>query len=204
MGAALIRGGIAGVALSMFMALSHAGGISPLRTEGIATYRCDACHGLNGQGTNPMFPKLAGQNIEYLVRQIMNFKTGVRRGQVMFYQLGDLTATDIAALAEHYSRLKLVPAEVRDKELHEQGRKLYQQGNKSGAIPSCASCHGDDGRGRGSMPRLAGQHAEYIAEQIYRFIDTERLPGQTQRHPILDPMTHNEIRAVSLFLAAMD
>lgn len=184
--------------------LALAGETPRERVDGVATYRCNACHGQNGQGTNPLFPKLAGQNSEYLVRQIMNFKTGVRRGQVMFYQLGDLTTSDIAALAEHYSKQRLVPAEVRDKTLHEQGRKLYRQGSKTSAIPTCAHCHGEDGRGSGSMPRLAGQHAEYITEQIYRFIDAERLPGQTQRHPVLDPLTHDEIRAISLYLAAME
>lgn len=194
------------LALALLLATGWAGAGEALqqRVAGVATYRCNACHGPNGQGTNPIFPKLAGQNSEYLVRQIMNFKTGVRRGQVMFFQLGDLTPSDIAALAEHYGKQRLVPAEVRDKALHEQGRKLYRQGNKASAIPTCAHCHGDDGRGSGSMPRLAGQHAEYITEQIYRFIDVERLPGQTQRHPVLDPLTHDEIRAISLYLAAME
>jgi cytochrome c553 len=174
------------------------------RAEGVATYRCNACHGLNGQGTNPIFPKLAGQNVEYLVRQIMNFKSGVRRGSVMFYQLGDLTPGDVAALAEHYHRQRLTPAPVKDPALHEAGRKLYVEGSAAGAIPACITCHDADGRGGGSMPRLAGQHAEYVAEQIYRFIDNERLAGQTQRHPVLNPLTHNDIRALSLYLSALE
>ncbi len=174
------------------------------RIEGIATYRCGACHGPGGQGPNPIFPKLAGQNTEYLTRQIMNFKSGERKGAVMFYQLGDLSATDVKALAEHFSRQQLVPAAVADKALHEAGRKLYFEGNSMSVITACATCHGPAARGSGQMPRMAGQHAEYITEQIYRFIDSERLPGQAQRHPVGLVLTHDEIRAVSIFLSALE
>lgn len=174
------------------------------RVAGIATYRCGACHGPGGQGANPIFPKLAGQNPEYLVQQILNFKSGARKGQVMFYQLGDLSAADATALAAYFNRQQVIPATIGDKTLHEAGRKLYFEGNSMSAVTACVTCHGATARGSGYMPRMAGQHAEYIAEQIYRFIDSDRLPGQSQRHPAGLVLTHDEIRAVSLFLSAME
>lgn len=194
------------VALLLLCVALPAPAAEPLsqRIEGIATYRCSACHGLTGQGNNPMFPKLAGQNEEYLVRQIMNFKTGARKGQVMLYQLGDLSAEDVAALAGYFSRQRLLPGKVVDKAMQETGRRLYSLGNAANGVAACSTCHGEQARGGGLMPRMAGQHAEYIAEQLYRFIDADRVAGQTQRHPAGLALTHDEIRAVSLFLSALE
>ena len=177
---------------------------SAQRIEGIATYRCGACHGAQGQGKNPMFPKLAGQNPEYLVKQITNFKTGVRKGQIMLYQLGDLSSDDIQALAFHFSRIPLLAGEVKDNARRDEGKKLYLTGNSASGNVPCAQCHGPTARGAGMMPRLAGQHVEYISEQIYRFIDFERVSGQTQRHPTVLNLNYDEIRAISLYLSALE
>lgn len=174
------------------------------RVRGVATYRCGGCHGQGGQGANPMFPKLAGQNADYLMRQILNFKSGERRGAVMFYQLGDLSATDIRGLAEYFSRQILVPSPIFDRAVQKTGRALYFEGNPMNAVAACVQCHGADARGSGLMPRIAGQHAEYIAEQIYRFIDSDRLAGQTRHHPDKLLLTHDEIRAVSVYLSSLD
>lgn len=181
----------------------HAAETPAQRAEGIATYRCSACHGPNGQSTNPIVPRLAGQNAEYLVRQIANFKTGARKGAVMFYQLGDLSSDDIVALADFFSRQRTIPGGVKDLTIDAAGRKLYFGGNAAASVTACSTCHGSDAHGGGLMPRLAGQHAGYIAEQLHRFVDSDRVAGQTQRHPVAALLTFDEIRAVSDFLSAL-
>jgi cytochrome c553 len=174
------------------------------RISHIASDRCDACHGANGQGKNPMFPKLAGQNPDYLIDQIGKFKSGVRKGYVMRFQLNDLSDTDVAELTRHYSQQRLAPDAVRDAGRNAAGRKIYLEGVAANAIAACASCHGGDGRGAKAMPRLAGQHADYIAEQIDRFVDATRLPGQVQAHPALAHLSDEQIRAVSDYLSSLD
>lgn len=189
--------------LSLSIGYSHATETPAQKAAGVATYRCSACHGPSGQSSNPIVPKLASQNAEYLARQISNFKTGARKGAVMFYQLSDLSPEDIAALADFFSRQRVLPEEAKDKVLDETGRKLYFGGNIAASVTACSTCHGSDAHGGGSMPRLAGQHAGYIAEQLYRFVDADRVAGQTQRHSVATLLTFDEIRAVSHFLSGL-
>jgi cytochrome c553 len=40
---------------------------------------CTACHGANAEG-NAIFPRLAGQHAEYLVKQLVLFKSSMREG----------------------------------------------------------------------------------------------------------------------------
>lgn len=174
------------------------------RTKKIATERCYGCHGQNGQGNNPTFPKLAGQNKPYLELQINNFKQQVRRGAVMFYQTADLSSNDIVELAAYFNSIPLIRSTTKEGAAIEAGRKLYFGGKPTQNIPACSTCHGPNARGVDQMPRLAGQHAEYIAEQLWRFIDGDRVTGQSDRHPVANYLSNEEIYAVSQFLSTFD
>ncbi|WP_166254421.1 c-type cytochrome [Marinobacter salicampi] len=66
---------------------------------------CVACHGAQGETTNPEFPQLAGQNAGYLAIQLQEFKSGKRYHPVMSPVARDLTEQDIADLAAYYSQL---------------------------------------------------------------------------------------------------
>src|SRR5574337_1205419 len=67
--------------------------------EQIVRERCHRCHGLNGLSSKPEFPKLAGQDVDYLTRQMANFKTGVRHSERMQQRVADLTGGEMRALA---------------------------------------------------------------------------------------------------------
>jgi cytochrome c553 len=54
------------------------------------------------------------------------------------------------------------------------------------------------------MPRLAGQHAAYLERQLNRFVEGDRLPGQTPQHPIADHLEDAEIRAVSRYISRIE
>lgn len=82
--------------------------VKPLTPEQWAQ-RCDRCHGLNGNSTDPRAPALAAQRIEYLQKAIQAYQDGQRRSSVMAAMSGSLTDTDVAALANHYARQKARP-----------------------------------------------------------------------------------------------
>lgn len=173
------------------------------RIEDVANARCATCHGAGGVGANPLFPKLAGQNADYLFRQIENFRSGVRTGPVMYYQLSDLTSEDVAALARHYSGLSRPPPVSGQSRLEAAGKKIFGEGIPARGTAACAQCHGDGGRGGGTMPRLAGQHADYVADQLRRFQEGTRVAGQTPEHPVADDLTDDEILAVTRYIATL-
>ena len=44
---------------------------------------CAACHGPDGNSTNPEWPKIAGQHARYVTKQLMAFKEGTSRNNAM-------------------------------------------------------------------------------------------------------------------------
>ena len=66
---------------------------------------CAACHGKDGNSTNPLNPKLAGQHAAYLVKQMRAFRDGGRLDPIMGQMVVGLTDEDIRDLAAYYSSL---------------------------------------------------------------------------------------------------
>lgn len=64
---------------------------------------CAACHGPDGNSTAPDFPKLAGQNGDYLSNTLKAYKTKARTNAIMNGQAAPLTDADIANLAAYYA-----------------------------------------------------------------------------------------------------
>ncbi len=77
----------------------------PLTTEEMAQ-RCDRCHGVAGNSTDPRLPALAAQRPEYLERVMHAYQKGERRSKAMSAMLDGLSENDIADLAAYYSRQK--------------------------------------------------------------------------------------------------
>jgi cytochrome c553 len=75
----------------------------PLTTEEW-TQRCDRCHGLNGNSTDPRLPMLASQRVDYLEKVLHDYKTGARKSPQMAAMADVLTEQDIEGLAAHYAR----------------------------------------------------------------------------------------------------
>lgn len=67
---------------------------------------CVTCHGMDGQGTSPMFPNLAGQSEVYLEQQLRAFRSGRRQAPQMSIVVQNLSDQDISNLAAYYSGLK--------------------------------------------------------------------------------------------------
>ena len=124
---------------------------------------CGACHGMDGNSTDAQYPKLAGQSEPYIVRQLTDFKSGVRQNPIMMGFAATLSPQDMHDIGAYFATKRSLPG-VADQALVEHGQKLYREGDATRSIPACMSCHGPDGRGNpGAMyPQLAGQHADYI------------------------------------------
>lgn len=192
------------LALMATGSLSHGATNGTARIDDIVRQRCTECHGPTGQGSNSQFPKLSGQNADYLVQQMFNFKSGARKSSVMAPQLADLTGDEIIRLARHFSGERLIPEVTTDKALIEAGREIFMKGSPERGVSACAACHGPTARGGQMLPRLAGQHADYIELQLRRFIERSRTTDQTLMHSVASKMTDAEVRAVSYFLSGLD
>ena len=65
---------------------------------------CAACHGADGNSTSPDFPKLAGQQADYIVKSLQGYKAGTRKNAIMAPMAAPLSKSDIENLAAYYSK----------------------------------------------------------------------------------------------------
>lgn len=150
------------------MTLAHAAGNPEAGKAKSAT--CAGCHGADGNSTVPSFPKLAGQNERYLIKQLQDMKTGDRVVNEMLAFLPALTDQDIEDIAAYYAGQSGTVGQA-DPELVELGRKLYMGGNPETGVTACAACHSPSGKGNpaAGFPSLSGQHTAYTAAQLNKF-----------------------------------
>jgi cytochrome c553 len=169
----------------------------------IVQSRCLVCHGADGESSSPVFPRLAGQHSAYVARQLGDFKAGRRRSETMRPMVEDLSDDDFAALGRYFeSRNALAHAQA-DAELAQVGRDIFARGNPDSGIPACAGCHGGNGHGTETLPRLAGQHAQYIENQLRKFNTRERTNDNAVMHAVASRLTELETKAVSIYISAM-
>lgn len=171
------------------------------RARKIVASGCLLCHGMDGESSSELFPKLAAQNAAYIARQLANFKSGARKSSAMQDMVKDLSEADMKALGVYFSRKSATAGEVKDPELAAVGRYVYHQGNRYSGVAACAGCHGPDAAGSAELPRLAGQNALYIENRIKQFAAPERSKDSPVMHAIVARMTELEVKAVAEYLS---
>lgn len=163
---------------------------------------CQNCHGPDGNSISPTFPRLNGQQAQYIITQLKSFRDHTRADpHAMAYMWGmssQLSNSTITALANYLAAQKPTPAQPGGA-LAAEGKKLFMNGDPSHNVPACEACHGDHGQGNGQFPRLAGQHADYLRNQLENFRSLVR--KNTIMHANTAEMTDHQIEAVVSYLA---
>jgi cytochrome c553 len=137
---------------------------SESRPEAVSA--CARCHGAEGQlPMSDLVPVLHGQPADYLMSSLQAYAEGKRRSGIMQPLAADLQPEDMRQLADYYAGLTLPEEEskITNAELIERGRKLAVEGAPDIGVPPCVTCHTNPSA---SYPRLAGQHAAYMARQL--------------------------------------
>lgn len=67
--------------------------------------QCFTCHGTDGVSKMPVTPNLAGQNHDYLVKALKDYKTGVRKNEVMASMVRNVPDADLEQVAAYYSNI---------------------------------------------------------------------------------------------------
>jgi cytochrome c553 len=166
---------------------------------------CANCHGANGNSVSPNFPHLAGQTKAYLAAQLRSFKERTRRDPAaVAYMWGltrSLTDAQIDGLAAYYTAQ---PARARPAATGiasvEAGREIYAHGVAGSTAPACAACHGVDAQGTEAAPRIAGQHAAYVARQLVIYRDTDERPDGAPMKAACGALEAQDIRDVAAFV----
>ena len=177
---------------------------------------CASCHGEAGNSIIPINPNIAAQPYEYLVKQLHDFKPSgdkppVRNGpdgapSLMAPMAAPLTDEDIRNVSLYLSQQALnaeTAATATNEDTMERGLSIWRAGIASRGVPACAGCHAPDGAGiPGKYPRIAGQHPDYIAEQLRLFRSGDR-NNSTEMFEIADRMSDRDIAAVADYAAGL-
>jgi len=193
--------------LALFAAGAHAEAPKPdlAKAEQLVTTVCAACHGAKGMSLAPTNPHLAGQHQAYLVKQLSNFKAGVRQNAIMGGMAAMLSPEDMVSVAAYFSRQTPPPPAGSNAELAKAGEAIYRYGNASKGLPACGGCHGPNGQGiPDQYPRLAGQYPDYLYTQLKAFSAHERAndPNAMMRG-VAGRLSDTEMKAVAEYLAGL-
>jgi len=201
---------IAAVLAMMVTALAPAAAqdtVTGSETVRRAIHVCNACHGDDGRAKEAGTPTLAGQMPQYLQRQLLDFRSQTRsEASNRAYMWGVSALLDdatIEGLSAYYAaqpaKAGQAPRPSRAK-LVAKGRKIFDEGVESRGIRACSGCHGNDAEGDAGFPRLAGQSAQYLSNQLKLFRS-----APLRQHGVLmkketGPLDDAEIRAVVAYL----
>ena len=143
---------------------------------------CFACHGANGTSAASIFPRLAGQRVDYLYHRLLTFKRASAKDP--YYSKSPMTAmvvplsdSDMRNLAAFFASQEPQPAApTTPTVIPEKGERLFRSGDPARGIPPCQGCHGEEARGitvdKGPYlvyPVLRGQYSPYLVSRLTNF-----------------------------------
>lgn len=176
---------------------------------------CAACHSTDGNSAAPNFPKLAGQGERYLLKQMKDIKAGSTPGAPegvgrkvleMTGMLDAFSDQDLADIAAYFASQKGSTGAA-DPALVERGEALWRGGKLAEGMPACTGCHSPNGAGlaAAAFPRLAGQHAQYVAKQLTDFREGVRTnDGDSMiMRSIAAKLSNKDIQALSSYIQGL-
>jgi cytochrome c553 len=180
---------------------------------------CAGCHGKTGAGGGAgEYPRLAGLDERYIIRQLRDFKSRKRINIPMypFATERELPPDDVLDIARLLSQIEL-PTKIPSPDAGmspyerllaaqaafnvprvegdiERGFELYDE--------ECGYCHGEQGWGIDEVPQLAGQYTGYLRRQIQDFRFGRR--QNDEMDGVLDELDANDLEDIFAYLASCD
>ena len=171
----------------------------------LAVGTCGSCHGAHGDSAFPKFPRLAGQNANYVAAQLKAFRAQSRGDPdaigYMWGMAAQLDDATITALAEFYAGQRAAPPLHPSTATLARGREIYEHGIEAEGVPACMACHGPDGHGMADFPRLAGQHSQYVLKQLGSFQSNMR--DVAVMHGVAQNLREVELEAIAAYLETL-
>jgi cytochrome c553 len=176
-------------ALSIFAAAlagpAHAAGVED------KLQACNACHGQNGEPVDVNTPIIFGQQTNFLVKQLHDYRAGDRDNPIMAAMAKTLTQEELRPAAA-YLTSKTWPA-----------RKATAAATPPpDGMAVCQICHQEKFMGGAPAPRLAGQSYEYLVEALRRFADGERTNNADMTN-IMKAISPAEREAMARFISGL-
>lgn len=158
---------------------------------------CVACHGPSGNSVAPQFPILAGQTARYLYLQLKDFKEGRRAEPLMDPLIAGLSREDMFDLAAFYAAQKPQPNTFKANPAR------AVRGKAKADEVLCTMCHHGGFLGQNEIPRLAGQHYEYVVKQIRDFKAGRRTNDAGNMASVAKTLSERDIEDLAHYLSSL-
>ena len=159
---------------------------------------CAACHNDNGISTTENIPSLAGQTDRYAQWQLVYFRSGTRKSEIMNPIAESLSNEDVRDLGSYIAQLPAAePASPAHPDLIEKGRALAAQNR-------CTACHGEKLEGNGAAARLSGQREDYLLKALQDFKAGQRVGGgMAAMADVVYPLSPDDLPALAAYAASV-
>ena len=127
---------------------------------------CAGCHGTDGASPGKLIPIIGGQLEPYLLKTMVEFAADQRPGSAMLNLAKGYSAEEQQQIAAYFATQPWVNTP-----------HATSAAAEADLVKSCRGCHGSSGEGKGSFPRLAGQHPAYLYQALMEYKRGERSAG---------------------------
>jgi cytochrome c553 len=159
---------------------------------------CVVCHGPSGNSSNAAFPILAGQTFRYLYLQLKDFNEGRRNDPLMTPQTENLSRQDMLDLAEYFAAQKQKPNGFKaDDEKAARGKRKADE-------VLCSMCHLGGFSGQNDIPRMAGQHFDYVVKQLKDFKTRKRTNDAGNMTSVAGTLSDQDIDDLAHYIANLN
>jgi cytochrome c553 len=186
-----------GAAFLFLLALLHTAHADPAAGKGKAG-PCAACHGADGNSASGQFPVLAGQTARYLYLQLKDFKEGRRSEPAMAPFVAKLSSKDMLDLAEYFAAQKSKPVAFKT------DAARIVRGRKKAEEVLCTMCHLGGFSGQNEIPRIAGQHPEYVIKQLKAFKARTRTNDAGSMTSVAQTISEQDIEDLAHYISSLD
>jgi cytochrome c553 len=155
---------------------------------------CFACHGPDGNSTNPDYPILAGQTWRYTYIELRDFNEGRRSDPQMSPMAANLSRDDMILLGQFFAAQKPLPIRF-----EADGAKV-EAGRKVSDAVLCPMCHLGGFVGQNDIPRVAGQWPQYVKKQLADFKARRRTNDAGNMTSVAATLSDGDIENLSQYI----
>jgi cytochrome c553 len=192
------------------------------KTGAIKAGACAACHGLDGNPGDPMYPRIAGMPERYVAKQLALFKSGERNtgmAAVMIPMAAPLSAQDMRDIGAYFAQQKagagiaddtaITTGADKGLKFYQVGERLFHGGDATRGIPACMACHGPSGAGNPgpAYPHIGGQQSAYVARRLGEYRSGTTIERDTHDFEIMATVAHDltdtEIQSLASYVQGL-
>ncbi len=158
---------------------------------------CETCHGPHGNSTDGNFPILAGQSARYIYIELRDFKEGRRKNEFMSAMAAPMSKQDMLAYGEYFA------AQTQRATDFKPDPDKAALGKQKADETLCSMCHQGAFSGSNEIPKVAGQHPQYVIKQLRDFKTRNRTNDAGNMASVSKTLSDQDMENIANYIATL-